>query len=111
VHFRDACLAHSLERPPEGRFVLVREADYHVGREVEAPSLLHPAQVRGNVVAPPHLPEDGVVAGLKRNVQVRRDTRRLAHRRDELVRQMVDLDGGQAQPLDPRNGAHLPDEA
>src|SRR6187200_435921 len=110
VHLRDAGLLHRVERPFEGGIVLAREADYHIGREVEAPSPLHSAQVRRYVVAPPHLLEDAVVAGLKRDVQVRRDAGRLAHRRDELVGQVIDFYGGQAQPLDARDGADLADQ-
>ena len=53
--------------------VLGREADDHVARQVElAGERLEPAQVGRSRVAAPHRPQDTVVAGLERHVQVPR---------------------------------------
>src|SRR4051812_12826716 len=43
-------------------------------------------------------------------MQVAARGRRLAQRANELVVDMVDLDRGEAKPLEPRRGAGLPDE-
>ena len=62
-------------------------------------------------VAAAHRAEHAVVAGLERHVQVPADGRRLAQRGDELVVDVVDLDRGEAQPLEPRRRARLAHEA
>ena len=51
VDLRDAAPPRRRERAPEGALVLGREADDHVGRQVEVAERLEPAQVRRGVVA------------------------------------------------------------
>ena len=92
--------SHERERPLEGGLVLGREADDHVGRQVEVPSSgLEPAHELRDRVAPAHRSQHPVVARLQRHVEVRRDGRRLAQRRDQLVVDVVDLDRGEPQAL------------
>src|SRR4029450_2685001 len=61
-------------------------------------------------VPPAHALEHGVVAGLQRDVQMRRNVLGLAHCGNQGIAQMVDLDGREAQPLDARDSTDLPDE-
>ena len=112
VHLRQPGGANRLEGALERGVVLRREADDHVGGEVEVAERLELAQVRLDRVAARHRLEDAVVAGLERHVQVRADDRRLAQRGDEVVVDVVDLDRGEAEPLDarrsrPRRGSGL----
>src|SRR5205085_1569682 len=104
----DPGLSHELERAHEGGLVFVREADYHVTREVEVAQRRQATEERRGVVAAAHRPQNVVVAGLKRDVQVASEDRRLPQRLDELRRQVIDLDRGEPQPgqaLDPADGA------
>src|SRR6185436_9163747 len=111
VHLRHPGLLDGPERVLERGFVLGREADDHVGRQVEFRRLLDPAQIGGDVIPPAHRPEDAVVARLERDVQMAGDRRGLAHCGHERVAQVIDLDGGQPEPFDPRDRARLADEA
>ena len=61
-------------------------------------------------VAPAHRPQDAVVAGLERDVEVRRHGRRLPERRGQLVVDVVHLDRGEPEPFDARERACLADE-
>ena len=92
--------ADGLERALERGIVLGREADDHVGGEVEVGQRLQLPQVRVDRVAARHRLQDAVVAGLERDVQVRPDHRRLSQCGHELVVDMVDLDRRETQPLD-----------
>ena len=51
-------------------------------------------------VAPLHRPQDAVVSRLERDVQMERRRVRLAERGDQVVGEVVHLDGGQPKPLD-----------
>ena len=61
-------------------------------------------------VAAAHRAQDVVVARLERHVQVAARGRRLAQRADELVVDVVDLDRGEAEPLEAGRRAGLADE-
>ena len=111
VHLRQARLRDDAQRVLERGLVLGREADDDVAREVEVVAQrLEPAEVRGGGVAAAHRAQDAVVARLERHVQVAARGRRLAQRADELVVDVVDLDRGEAQPLEPGRRARLADE-
>ena len=87
VHLRDPGALDRAQRARERGLVLGREADDHVGRQVElAGERLEPAQVGRGRVAAAHRAQDAVVARLERDVEVPRGGRRLAQRRDELRR-------------------------
>ena len=64
----------------ERRLVLGREADDHVGRQVEVRERRQTPQVGRRGVAAAHRAQHAVVARLERDVQVPRDGRRLAQR-------------------------------
>ena len=110
VHLRQPRGAHGLERPLERRLVLRREADDHVGGQVEVAERLELAQVGLDGVAASHRAEDAVVPGLERDVQVRADDGRLPERGDELVVDVVDLDRGEPKPLDALDRAGRTDQ-
>ena len=110
VHLRDPGLRDGRQRVRERAVVLGREADDHVGREVEVLERLEPRAVLPDRVAAPHRPEDVVVTRLQRHVQVARDDRRLAHRLDQVARDVVDLDRREAEALEAVDRARLPDQ-
>ena len=111
MHLRQPRGAHGLERALEGCVVLGREADDHIGREVEVGERLQLAEVGLDRVAPRHCAQNGVVAGLERHVQVRADDRRLVQGRDEVVVDVVDLDRREPQALDALDRAGGADQA
>ena len=98
VHPRRARLLDHPQRALERARVLGREADDDVGRQVEVAGKRRAPQERGRVVPARHRAQDAVVAGLEGHVQVPRDGRRLAERRDQRLGQVVDLDRRQSQP-------------
>ena len=111
VHLRQARLRDDVQRVPERALVLGREADDDVAREVEVVlQRLEPAEVGGDGVAAAHRAQHRVIAGLERDMQVTARDRRLTERADELVVDVVDLDRGEAQPLEPGGRACLSDE-
>ena len=84
VHLRDAARRHGL-------IVFANAASSSVGKptitsvvRLKSSSALDPPAELPDRVAPPHGAQDAVVAGLERDVEVRRDHRRLAHGRDQL---------------------------
>ena len=110
MHLRDAGVRHGSHRARERTVVLRREADDHVGREVEVLERLDPRTVLPDRVAPAHLPEDGVVTRLQGDVQVTRHDRRLAHGLDQVDRDVIDLDRGEAEPREALDLARRPDQ-
>ena len=102
---------YGTQRPGERALVLGGEADDHVGREVEVVETLDPLAELPDRVAAPHRAEDGVVAGLERDVEMRRHVRRLAHGGDQLGRDVVHLDRREPQPLEPVDRARRVNEA
>ena len=94
----------------ERAIVLGGEADDHVGREVEVHERLEPRAVRSDRVAPPHCSQDGVVTRLQRHVQVARHDGRLAHRVDQIVGDVIDLDRRQTKAVQALDGARFSDE-
>ena len=103
-------LLDDLERPPERLLVFRREADDHVGGEVEVAQRPELRDVLLGGVAPPHRAKNGVVAGLQGHVEVTRRRGRLAERRDEVVREVIDLDRRESQALDAGQCAGLANE-
>ena len=85
--------------------VLGREADDHVGREVEVLERLDPRPELADRVAAPHRAQDVVVTRLQRDVQMAGDDRRLAHRLDQVGGDVVDLDRREPEPLEARRSS------
>ena len=111
MDLRDSGRVDAIECPLERLFVLAREADDHVAREIEVGERSESAQKRGRVVAPAHCPQDAVVARLQRDVEVLPDDRRLAQSLDEVPVDVVDLDRRQPQPCQPGDLTHGANEA
>src|SRR5262249_35021028 len=61
-------------------------------------------------IAARHIPKDGVVPRLQRDVQMPTDRGSLEQRRDELVVYVVDLDGRKPEPCEPGCRARLAHE-
>jgi hypothetical protein len=100
VDFGDPRLANDVERAVECRVVLLRKPDDDVRREVEAGERGDLRQVLRGRVAPPHRPQNDIVTGLERDVQMSGRAFGLHDCFDEIRAQMIDLDRGQPQPLD-----------
>ena len=110
MHLRDPGRCDGRHRLLEGALVLGREADDHVGRQVEVLERLDPGAVLPDRVAAAHRPEHAVVTRLQRDVEMARHDRRLAHRPDQVGRDVVDLDRREPKPLEPVDRARRPDQ-
>ena len=110
MDLRDPRGANDVERPLERRVVLARKADDDVGREVEAGERLDAGEVLLRAVAAMHRAQDPVVAGLERDVNMAGHCVRALERIDEVGRHVIDLDRGEAEPVDSRDRARLTHE-
>ena len=87
-----------------------READDHVGREVEVVERLDASAELPDRVAASHRAQHVVVARLQRDVEVPRDDGGLAHRRDQVGGDVVHLDRREPQPLEAVDRSRRPDQ-
>src|SRR5215211_4702268 len=111
MELRQPRLPCSRQRVLERELRLGGEADDYVRGQVEVVERLELAKVGRDVVAASHRLQNAVVARLQRDVQMLRDSRRLAQRLDQLRRDVVDLDRGEAQPLESRRGGDIANQA
>src|SRR5215211_5607904 len=111
MELRQPRLPCSRQRVLERELRLGGEADDYVRGQVEVVERLELAKVGRDVVAASHRLQNAVVARLQRDVQMLRDSRRLAQRLDQLRRDVVDLDRGEAQPLESRRGGDIANRA
>ena len=111
MHLCDAGLGDDGQRVAKRDLGLGREADDHVGRQVEVVlQRCNTRQVAAGRVATRHVAKHAVVAGLERDVHVPADGRRLAQGGDELVVDVVDLDRREAQARQAGDRSSLADE-
>ena len=110
MHLRDPGRLHGRHRIHERALVLGRESDDHVRREVEVLESLELRPVLPDGVPAAHRAEDPVVARLQRHVEMARGDRCLAHRRDQVGGDVVDLDRREPQALEAVDRACVADE-
>ena len=110
MHLGDADCLHGGHRIRERALVLGREADDHVGREVEVLERLDAGAVLPDCVTAPHRAQHLVVARLQRHVKMPRDDGRLAHRSDQVGGDVIDLDRREPQALEAVDRPRCPDQ-